>query len=63
MFEKFLRVTDLQSFKEFSKQMESYNKSIGEAFGKKKQAAEGEEEEEVAEAAPVNFVPDLLEEA
>ena len=58
-----MRVTDLQSFKEFSKQMENYNKAIGEAFGKKKQAVEGEEEEEVAEAAPVNFVPDLFEEA
>lgn len=58
-----MRVTDLQSFKEFSKQMENYNKAIGEAFGKKKQAAEGEEEEEVAEAAPVNFVPDILDEA
>jgi hypothetical protein len=43
--------------------METYNKAIGEAFGKKKPPVEGEEEEEVAEAAPVNFVPDLLEEA
>ena len=34
-----------------------------EAFGGKKAPVEGEEEEPEAEAAAVNFVPDLLEDA
>lgn len=61
--DQFLKITDMRNYKDICTQMTDYTKMMQEQFGKKA-AAEGEEEAEEPEAAaPVGFVPDLLEDA
>ena len=54
----------MRNYKDVCEQMADYTKMMQEQFGGKKATADGEEEaEEAAEAAPVGYVPDLLEDA
>jgi hypothetical protein len=61
--EQFLKIADMRNYKDICTQMADYTKMMQAQFGGKA-AVDGEEEaEEAAEAAPVGFVPDLLEDA
>ena len=60
--EDYLKVSDMRNYKNVCEQMTAYINTMREHFGQKKATEDGEEEEPEA-AAPVGFVPDLLEEA
>jgi len=60
--EDFLKVSDMRNYKDVCEQMTAYIAGMKEYFGQKKPTEDGEEEEPEA-AAPVGFVPDLLDEA
>ena len=60
--EDFLKVSDMRNYKNVCEQMTSYIAQMREHFGQKK-ADDDDPDAEPEAAAPVGFVPDLLEEA
>jgi radial spoke head protein 4/6 len=61
---KFLKISDMRNYKDICEQMADYIAIMRETFGSKKSGGDGDEEEAEPEAAaPVGYVPDLLEDA
>lgn len=60
--DKFLKTSDIRSYKDVCAQMDDYISMMKKQFGVPKPAGD-DEAEEVAEAEPVGQVPDLLEDA
>lgn len=60
--EDFLKVSDMRNYKDVCGQMNAYINKLKPQFGAVK-SADDEEDAEPAEAAPVGYVPDLIEEA